>query len=503
MNTSLLSKYRNAVTISAIAIVSLLMHWSIFQKELIGIHVWRQSITQLNITNFYRVDNNILHPKVNILDAAGKQQSPRTDFPLMQWTVAQLYNVFGESIMLTRIYMFMLGIGTVTGFFLLVLAVFKQFRVAAIAAWAFNFSPVFYYYTLNPLPDNLALCFSIWSIYFYIKYRNYNKLLYSVLSAACIGLSALVKLPYIVFGAIYAHAFLSSFFTPASKNSLHFGKKISFATPYILFLIPATLWYGTVIPEWAEDIVLKGFFSYEWQLSRALEILRYHYTTMFPQLLLNYAGVLLFFLGAVAIAICRYYKKQFFWQLASGFLSVVFYYLYEFFLIDNIHDYYMMPFLPFLYLLIAAGIQLLFRYTRITGYIIAVAAVLMPFLTYSTVQKNWTIERSYTNDDIIIYQQELKHAIPGNERCIFLNDVSQHIWPYLLDKKGYAFNVEQLPKEWIEDLILTKNVRYMYCDNRLVDENPENKKLFRSIIIQKGTIKLIELKTKDEINKMK
>ncbi|GAI40377.1 unnamed protein product, partial [marine sediment metagenome] len=137
------------------------------------------------------------------------------------------------------------------------------------------------------------------------------------------------------------------------------------------------------------------------------------------------------------------------------------------------------------------------------GYVIAFAAVMMPILTYRTVKENWTISRSYTNYDVIVHQQELKHAIPDNERCIFLNDVSQHIWPYLLDKKGYVFYVEQLPKEWIEDMILTKNVRYMYSDNRLVDENPENKKLFRSIIIQKGTIKLIELKTKDELTKMK
>ena len=166
------SKYRGAFVIIAIAAVSIAMHWSVFQRDLIGIHVWRQSQTQLNISNFHRVDNNILHPRVNILDQSGKPQILRTDFPLMQWTVAQFYNIVGESIFTTRVSMFILGIITIAGLFLLTYGLFKSFWVAAITAWAFSFSPVCYYYTLNPLPDNLCLCFAVWSMHYFIRYRN-------------------------------------------------------------------------------------------------------------------------------------------------------------------------------------------------------------------------------------------------------------------------------------------------------------------------------------------
>jgi len=499
MNTTLLWKYRNILTIAVIVLVSLLMHWSIFKRDLIGIHVWRQSQTQLNISNFYRVDNNILHPRVNVLDAAGEPQILRTDFPLMQWTVAQLYNVFGESIVVTRISMYMLGIISITGFFFLVYALFNKFHVAAIAAWAFSLSPVFYYYTLNPIPDNLALCFAIWSMYFFIKYRNNNRFLFVVLSAACAGFAALIKLPYILFAGIYAHAFLSSIFADSTKIPPVHGKKISYALPYLLLMIPVAIWYYTVIPEWGENPVLKGNFNYAGQSNRIAEILQYHYTIMFPQLLLNYAGLILLFCGAIAIVVKRYYKKQLFWQIASGFLLVVLYFIYEFFPIDIIHDYYMMPFLPFLYLLIAAGIHFLFSYTHLANYIIACVAVLMPILTYGTVQDHWTVERSYTNDNVIIYQEEFKKAIPAEARCIFINDVSLHIWPYLLDKKGYVFNNDQLPKEWIEDMIRNKKVSYMYSDSRVIDEKPACQYLFDSVILQKGTLKLIKLKPANQL----
>jgi hypothetical protein len=499
MNPQGLLKYRNTLAIAFIALVSLLMHWSVFQKDLIGIHVWRQSQTQLNISNFYSVDNNILHPRVNILDTTGEPQILRTDFPLMQWTIAQLYTVFGDSIVVTRVCIFILGIISITGFFLLVYALFKQFHVAAIAAWAFSFSPVFYYYTLNPIPDNLALCFAIWSMYYFIKYRNTNQFLFVILSAACVGFAALIKLPYILFAGIYAHAFLSSILVNRSKKPFAIGKQILFALTYILLMIPAASWYYTVIPEWGENPVLKGNFNYTDQSNRIGEILQYHYTTMFPQLLLNYTGVILLCCGVIAIVAQHYYKKQLFWQISSGLLLVVLYFIYEFFPIDIIHDYYLMPFLPFLYLLIAAGIHFWFRFTRFANYLIAGVAVLMPVLTYGTVQDNWTVERSYINDNIIIHQQELKQAIPAETHCIFLNDVSIHIWPYLLNKKGYVFNNDQLPKEWIEDMIRTKNVRYMYSDSRTIDENPAYQYLFDSVILQKGTLKLIKLKQAEQL----
>lgn len=495
MNSLLLSKYRNAITITAIAIVSLLMHWSIFQRDLIGIHVWRQSQTQLNITNFYRVGNNILHPRVNILDANGEQLIIRTDFPLMQWIVAQVYRVVGESIIVTRVCMFLLGLITTTGFFRLSLVLFKEFRVAAMAAWAFSFSPVFYYYTLNPIPDNLALCFAVWSLFCFVRYTSCQKNIYAWLSAALLGLAALVKLPYVLFGAVYAHAFIFSVFNSGNKTINRMRSSISFALPYVLFIVPAAIWYYTVIPEWGENVVLKGNFNYSEQAGRVKEILSYHFTTMFPQLLLNYAAVVLLCCGVYSIFKKRYYKRPLFWQIGSGFLFVVLYFMYEFFPIDIIHDYYLMPFLPFLFLLVTAGIHLLFSYGGFVNYILAVAIVLMPLLAFKTVQNNWTVERSYTNDFVIIHQEEFKKAIPSNAPVIFLNDVSLHIWPYLLDKKGYIFTNDQLPKEWIEDMIKNKNIRYMYSDSRVIDTSAAYQYLFDTVLLQKGTLKLIRLKS--------
>jgi hypothetical protein len=144
----------------SIPVISFLLHFHVFNLDLIGIHVWRQTETQTVINNFYRGDFNILNPHVNGL--ADTDQLHRMEFPLMQWIIALLYKIFGPHIAVTRLTIFTIGMCSVYGMFVFCSNIFNNKGLAALAAWCFNFSPVFYYYTVNPMPDNLALCGGVW-----------------------------------------------------------------------------------------------------------------------------------------------------------------------------------------------------------------------------------------------------------------------------------------------------------------------------------------------------
>ncbi len=98
-----------------IALASIVLHYKIFTLDLQGIHVWRQTQTQINIQNFYRHDNNILNPRHNNFSWGDNIQ--RMEFPIMQWSIAQVERVFGEKIIVTRICIFLIGLMSVFGFF--------------------------------------------------------------------------------------------------------------------------------------------------------------------------------------------------------------------------------------------------------------------------------------------------------------------------------------------------------------------------------------------------
>ena len=79
------------LVIVSIPLISLIMHFNHFTKDLIGVHVWRQTQTQSTINNFYQEDFNILNPKRN--DRGDGEGIFRMEFPLMQWCVAFLYKI--------------------------------------------------------------------------------------------------------------------------------------------------------------------------------------------------------------------------------------------------------------------------------------------------------------------------------------------------------------------------------------------------------------------------
>ncbi|MFW5821628.1 MAG: glycosyltransferase family 39 protein [Bacteroidota bacterium] len=105
---------------------------------------------------------NILNPRRN--DRGDTEGIFIMEFPLMQWLGAMLYEIFGRHLIITRIYMFIVGLLTLLGIYKLLNTLFNNTLLALIGTWAFNFSPSFYYYTINPLPDNLALCLSVWGL---------------------------------------------------------------------------------------------------------------------------------------------------------------------------------------------------------------------------------------------------------------------------------------------------------------------------------------------------
>ena len=191
--------------IALIAAVSVALHWQVFPLDLIGVHNMRQAQTQQNIQNFYRKDFNILNPRTNVMSHESEAPIYRYEFPVMQWTVAAVFKFTGESILVMRIMTFLIGLGSISGMFFLLKYIFHDVLVAWAGAWAFNFSPAFYYYTTCPIPDNLALCGAICSLAFFFRFLKTSAYRDVFFSAFFLSLGTAAKLPFILFAAAPAY----------------------------------------------------------------------------------------------------------------------------------------------------------------------------------------------------------------------------------------------------------------------------------------------------------
>ncbi len=478
--------YRNLILIS-IGILSCLMHFNIFSKELVGAHIWRQTQTQSTIINFYEEDMNIFNPRRN--DRGDTGGILRIEFPLMQWIVACVYKVFGNHLWITRICMFIIGLLSVLGIYILFMAVFKNELIAVTGAWAFNFSPSFYYYTVCPMPDNMALCCSIWGMAMFFKWYQNQKIYLLFLSGLFLSAGALCKLPFILFFALpFMH-----FMQLAVKKGI--SRKTALNTLTMLFFVSLPLvWYISVIPHWKGNTVIKGMLGNDLPFSAILKFMQFIFFSTLPELLLNYGSVLFFLAGFYFLFRNKAYRNEKFSLILVVSILVLAYYLFEANTIRTGHDYYLFPFLPLLFMLVAYGAYNLCLLHTVTKYLTFTLLMLLPLLAYLRIQGRW----DYRNvqgfkKDLLVYKDELRNIVPKESLVVAGNDDSHFIFLYFIDKKGWGFDWDYLPASSLK-LMIEKGAQYLYSTSRIIESNEDIKHYLDSLLIEKGSIKVFRLK---------
>src|SRR3989339_603830 len=471
----------------AIPVISGFMHIKIFGLDLVGIHVWRQTQTQTVINNFAKEDINILNPKVN--ENPDTDRIFRMEFPIMQWLFSLFYKIFGDQIIISRILSFITGLLSVLGLFVLFRKIFSDNFLAAAGAWAFNFSPVFYYYTLNPLPDNFALCMSIWSLAFFFIWIDSNRLFHFIFCGFFLCLAALAKLPFI----LYASAIFSYFFFAVikKKNSTkHLFIPFLFS---LIFLIPVFAWYIYVIPHWHGNGIVAGILN-EADFSQISDLLFHNIVSTLPELLINY-GSLLFFLAAIYfISRNKIYHHKYFYIFFVLGLSIAAYFFFEINMIGKVHDYYLFPFLPLIFLLVVYGIKKMINsQNKALKYITFFLLLILPVTAYFRSNSRWNTKDPGFNPVLYSHKKELRALCSDNALCIAGNDESRYIFLYYINKKGWVFDKDNLNKDNIEKW-MSKGAKYLFSDSRS-DTSQEIKNYLDTLIFEQGTLKVFKLKT--------
>ena len=471
----------------SILLISIAMHFKHFKKELVGVHVWRQTQTQSGINNFYEEDFNILNPKKN--DRGAGDGIFRMEFPLMQWSVAAIYKIFGSHLILSRIFMFIVGLFSVFGMYKLLLSIFQNYKVALIAAWTFNFSPCFYYYTINPLPDNLALCCSIWGLAFFFFWMNENSKKLLLLSGLFLCIGALCKLPFILYYVVPASYFLREIIRKKEIRENAFSAFIIGCSA----IIPLA-WYIKVVPHWDGNGIVNGVLDNVVSVSTMLDYMQHNLISTLPELLINYGSVLFFIGGFYFLIKNKAYKNKSFSLFVILSIAILFYFFFELNMIAKIHDYYLFPFYPLIFILVSYGAYNMLKHpSNFVNKLTILLFLVLPFTVYLRMHQRWDENKPGFNADLLIYKNELRAAVPKEALCIAGNDESRFIYFYYIDKKGWGINNDELVADTLSKMI-KNGAKYLYSDSRKMDEKPEILPFLDKLILEKGSIKVFSLK---------
>lgn len=428
-----------------LALLSFALHAHIFQRDLVGIHVWRQTETATVVRTLARGDGDLLHPKV--LDLKRRDRVFRMELPLMQAAFAAVCNaVPAKDYSVMRVLTFVIGLLTIAGMYALGRTVSGQKAVGTLAAWMFSWSPVFYYYTLNPMPDNAALCAGVWSLAFLMMHQRRPAPGKLAGAALCLGLAAAMKLPYVVFGL----AALPLWWRALRAASPHQQDVWQIPTTYGLALAPAALWYASVIPDWRGNDVPKGILGASTSAMEIFSILSGHVISTGPELLINYGSLAAALAGLILGIRKGWWKRAEFAPMVAAAIGVLLYYVYELPLIGLVHDYYLMPFLPLIFLIAAAGACWMLRQQNIFLRGLAVLGLIaIPFTAFLRIDPRWQTREPGFNATYLREKKELQSLIPPTTRVIVGPDDSRRIFLYHLNRIGWTFSDADLSTDSI------------------------------------------------------
>jgi 4-amino-4-deoxy-L-arabinose transferase-like glycosyltransferase len=470
-----------------------------------SIHQWRQADCLSIAKNYYEDGMHFFSPKIHsFLAPEGKAVS---EFPLINYTVALLWKVFGEHEFIYRLlnyFIYLIAIFTLFNTFLRFFTSTPSLYLYFVLSLLLT-SPLLVYYSLNFLSDVPALSFNILAFCFLFWFYQTKKISYFYLSllfgtlAILLKASALMGLVMLSFVSIIDLLKLNSFF----KLEKLFHRKVLPSLLIPLSILLVYKWYTFALHYCAFD---NGVFLLTvapvWKMKEAaiFDILRQLFNNLFPTFL-NRPMFTLFFCCVLFVAfnlkkVNGLLRYSF---IFSGLFFVLF--ILVFFQVFTVHDYYLINLFIFvivtLFCLLEIMSQLDFKPNRYLKFTLPILIIFNAFYAaaeyrlktikddklcawYPFISKDerngasyffWSYERTLKPFEDI--QTDLR-KLGIQRKDIFVNvvDESPNVSLYFVDQKGYTFSYDHFSRDSLcIEKLMGRKIQYLaFTDTSLLNE---------------------------------
>jgi hypothetical protein len=473
------------------------------------VHQWRQTDCLSITKNYYEEGMDFLNPKIHFQgNLNGKAVS---EFPILNYTVAALWKVFGEH---EFIYKFL-------EYFLFLLAMFVlfntllKFTTSALFSFftvsLFLTSPLLVYYSFNYLADVPALSFAIMGFCFLALFYKTKSIkffywcLFVSLMAVLIKASAVMPFALLMFFSFIDIFNLNKLF----KCERLFSIKILPAIVLVLSLIGVVVWYKYAVAynKGANSVFLLTVLPiWEMTESAILNNLQVLFNVMFPIFFTK--PIFFLFIVAVIFVYSNFNKLGVFFRYCMFFSTLFFiFYLLFFFQVFNAHDYYLNNLMIFpVITFFCAGVIIFNTEFKVNyiGFFKAITVILVIFNSFysAAVFRSRTIENdslcewypflsiedkglsnylfwryNSTLKPLEIITPDLRKAgIKREDLTLSIPDDSFDVSLYLMDQKGFTLSRNRFISDSTVILdFISKKVKYIVLsDPSLKSESSYN-----------------------------
>lgn len=479
--------YPNVLFFFFVAVMTVSYYDGVLEKEPMNMHLWRQTDC-LSLARNYANGAAFAEPEIDIL-LADKLTTGKTagEFPVLYYLVGKTWSVFGESVMLYRVFYLLILLAGVFAFFrTLLLLNFGNFWSTVLSLLLFT-SPVFVVFGVSFLTDVPAFCFILIAFYFLVRSIRIPWAKYSLWWAVLFfALAGLIKVSSLILFVFLGAAFLIELL----------GKKLSEGGR--VFQRPGATFIGF-------GIVILAVFSWYFYASYYNEQHQFKYTfnSIYPLWLMDEAGlaklwdgmkttttIIFFSRPMIALVVLLPLVNLLFFRKLPLIISLgnifvftggLLYFLLWAPLFEN-HDYYYIPllilfvssFVPFFYWLkerkekIYRSPVLKVLFVLFLGYNFIYCLSVVKLKTRAAEGDfpvvgneqfvgmmrwvNWDVSANWWRYKAVLPDLE-KAGVQPDDKVICLSDYSFSVSLYFLNKRGWTNFMHYSSREEIDQLI--------------------------------------------------
>lgn len=400
-----------------------------------GYHQWRESDTAAISLNFYQEDMNFLHPRVNQRGAGTGITG--SELPIYNYAGAILYKLVGPSHAAHRMLTLLASLLSIWLLFQIIFYMTKNKNIAAYAAFALAFSPLFFFYSYKIMPDIWMLTFLLASVFFYMKYLEKETNSQLILSALMLVLSATIK-PLSL--SIYFLFFILSLKSNAKKSKTYIATLLFVMVTFI----PTLGWY--LYARSVNELYQTPGFYMGGMLTTFYKYLAT--PQFFKKLFLqwpfeSWVGwmLVIFFVTGLFLLIKEKKKYGIFVWIFSCYMvfSIISYH-------SSSHDYYTLIILPPIAAITGVGINKIIQMKKYRNVIFILLFVVIPFTPFLRIHQRFI---DVPNFDKI--RSDANVIIPSNS-LVMVEDPTTAIRLYQLNKKGWPLR-DTITYSYVKQLI--------------------------------------------------
>ncbi|MCC6370358.1 MAG: glycosyltransferase family 39 protein [Bacteroidia bacterium] len=496
-----------------------------------GMHQWRQADCLSITKNYYEEGLNFFEPKIHYQGV--KDGHAVSECPLLNYTVACLWKIFGEHEFIYRLLEYLIFIAAMFVLFNTVFRYFKSTLLALFVVSVFLTSPLLVFYSANFIADVPALSLSIICFcYFYRFYDSktirffYLSLLFGTL-AILVKASALMGISLVFFFTLADLTGLNRFL----KTEKLFEKKLSPSLMVFVSVATVFAWYKyalyynnnnnnnifllTVLPIW------------EMQETEVINNTKVLFNNLFP-VFLNRPMFFLFF-ALVIYVIAQFRKLNAFLKYSFVFSATFFLiYLLFFFQVFTVHDYYLSNLMFFPMITMVCFAYLMHQKEFVPGNIRFVRWIVIVLLIFNSFHAAAIYRLRMIEDDKLVawypfisedeaklakylfwdYNNSVKNfetltpdlrqlGIKREDKVLAVFDQSFNIALYFLDQKGYSVARHHLQEDsLVLDRFMNNKIKYViFCDTFYKNEKAFKRHAMRfETIYTKGKVQVLKFR---------